>query len=267
MSHKTNAGGPTASAVVFSSVLAAIPEGLRLPLLNTYNAILKNFRESRWEPAELNGGKFCETVYCILKGHVDGAFPAGPSKPANMVDACKAFEQVDGTKFSRSIRIQIPRMLVALYEIRNNRGVGHIGGDVNPNHMDSIAVVQMVKWILAELIRVFHGVSADEASAAVDALVDRSSPLVWEVNGVRRVLSPGMPYREQVLLLAYHTVGPVLDSNLFAWIEHPDFRDFKRKVLRKAHDERLIEYDSGSGRVYLSPAGVQQVEKYLLAQN
>ena len=44
--------------------------------MKEFNKILRNFRERRWEPAELDGGKLCEIVYSILRGHVDGSFPA-----------------------------------------------------------------------------------------------------------------------------------------------------------------------------------------------
>ena len=115
----------------------SLPAGLRRQLFDAYNRILKNFREGRWEPSSLNGGKLCEIVYSVLRGHVDGKFPSKSSKPKNMVGACKALEQADSSTFSRSVRIQLPRMLVALYEIRNNRGVAHSGGDVDPNHMDA----------------------------------------------------------------------------------------------------------------------------------
>lgn len=39
-----------------SRLLGDIPKGLRKPLLTEFNKILKNYREHRWEPAELNGG-------------------------------------------------------------------------------------------------------------------------------------------------------------------------------------------------------------------
>lgn len=74
--------------------LSGIPTGLRKPLLEEYNKLAKHYREGRWEPAELNGGKLCEIVYTILKGYVDGSFPDAPSKPGNMVEACRALESV-----------------------------------------------------------------------------------------------------------------------------------------------------------------------------
>ena len=64
-----------------SEVLAAIPRELRDPLLETFDTIVRNYRENRWEPSELNGGKFCEVVYSIIKGHIDSSFPQKPSKP------------------------------------------------------------------------------------------------------------------------------------------------------------------------------------------
>src|SRR5229473_3882365 len=123
--------------ITLDVALAAIPAGLREPLIGTYQTILKNYRERRWEPSALNGGKLCEVAYSIIKGHVDGSYSAKPSKPKNMVAACQDFEKADKSRFSRSVRILIPRLLIVLYEIRNNRSIGHTGGDVDPNEMDA----------------------------------------------------------------------------------------------------------------------------------
>lgn len=45
------------------AVLAAIPTRLRDELIAALNEVLRNYRERRWEPSELNGGKLCEVVY------------------------------------------------------------------------------------------------------------------------------------------------------------------------------------------------------------
>jgi hypothetical protein len=116
---------------------------------------------------------------------VDGKMRAKPKKPQNMLDACKDLEKAPAT-VPRAVKIQIPRMLIALYEVRNNRDVGHAGGDVDPNHMDARVVVEMSKWIMADLVRVFHGLTTEEATRIVDTLVERTVPTVWEVGGRRR---------------------------------------------------------------------------------
>jgi len=246
-----------------ATVLAGIPAGLRDPLLEAFHSIVRNFREGRWEPAELNGGKLSEIVYTILRGYVDGAFATSPSKPSNMVQACQAFEQADRNRFSRSVRIQIPRMLMALYEVRNNRGVGHVGGDVNPNHMDSVVVLYMAKWIMAELVRIFHNVTTTTATQIVDALVDRTIPIIWEVGQNRRVLNPKLSMKDRTLALLYGCAGPVSEAELYRWVEHSNSAVFRRDILVKAHKAKLIEYDRQSKLIHISPTGMQYVEKMI----
>lgn len=250
--------------VLEENLLEAIPEGLRGELLSAYGKILRNFRERRWEPAELNGGKLCEVVYTILRGHVDGKFPSKSTKPKNMVEACRALEQAPATSFPRSVRIQIPRMLVALYEIRNNRGVGHVGGDVDPNHMDATCVLAMAKWTLSELVRIFHNVPTEKAAAAVDGIVERTLPIVWEVAGKLRVLEPQMSMKNKALVLLYHCTTPVSEADLVVWVEHSNVSVFRRDVLRPAHKQKLLEYDDVARTVQVSPRGIEYVETSIL---
>jgi hypothetical protein len=244
-----------------ADALAGLPASLRRELLQTFGEIVQHYRAGRWEPSELNGGKFCEVVYSILNGHVVGKMPKKASKPRNMVDACKALEQAAG--FPRSIRIQIPRMLVALYEIRNNRNVGHVGGEVDPNHMDAVCILALARWILADLVRVFHNVSADDAAAIVESLTDREVPAVWQVGDKRRVLVKGLTTHEAMLLLVYSTSGVVTDTQLVDWLEYGNPSRFRTDLLRKAHKDRLVEYDAKTGAVALSPIGVRYVEENL----
>ena len=246
----------SASTLNRAAVLGAVPPGLRDPLVEEFNKILGNFMERRWEPTELNGGKLCEIVYSILSGHVDGSFPASPSKPRNMHDACKRLEQASAP---RSIRIQIPRMLIALYEIRNNRGVGHVGGDVDPNQQDGTVVVAMSQWIMAELVRVFHKVDLVTAAAAVEKLVQRTIPLIWEVNGSLRVLNPSLSARDKSLVVLYSASG-MTACTLAAAIKYKNLSRFRNRVIGKAHAEKLLNFNPQTDEVVLSPLGVRYVE-------
>src|SRR5258708_24730334 len=176
--------------VTVSGALSAIPTGLRDPLITEYQNIVQNFLEQKWRPAELTGGLFSEIVYTILVGHARGTYAAKPSKPANFVNACRGLE--NNISVPRSFQILIPRMLPALYEVRNNRNVGHTGGDVDPNHMDSILVLSMCNWIMGELIRVYHNLSISEAQAVVDALAEIRTPIIWTSGNIKRGLNPNL---------------------------------------------------------------------------
>jgi hypothetical protein len=250
-----------------TTLLAGLPVGLRAPLLKSFREIASNYVEHRWESSELNGGKFSEVVYTIVEGALSGAFANNPSKPPNMVSACRALEGMPSDPMrvgDRSLRVLIPRMLPALYEIRNNRGVGHVGGDVDPNFLDASAVYSMSSWLLAELVRIFHQTSTSEAQEAVDALIERKHPLIWEIDQIRRVLDPKMDKKGQTLLLLHQKPAWISVADLFGWVEYSTIGNFRSQVIEPFHAQRLLEYDRGNGRVRISPLGIKKVELELL---
>lgn len=252
----------TSSGITGATALGAIPSTLRDELLDAYRNISTNYREGRWEPSELNGGKLCEIVYSILQGYVSGSFPLRSSKPADMVGACRKLEQAP-TTFLRSVRVQIPRMLIALYEVRNNRSVGHVGGEVNPNQMDATFVFYAAKWIVAELVRLFHRVSPSEATAVVEVLIERELPSVWRVGATKRALPQGIKRKDLMLLLLYGESNPVHEGTLADWLDAGNVAAFRRDVIRPGHKARLIEYNKADRTITLSPVGVRRVEKEL----
>lgn len=249
--------------------LAGLPAGLRAELIDSYRKIERNFVERRWEPSELNGGKFAEAAYTILNAAVNGGtYPAKAKKPPNMAVACRALESQPATTVvgDKSLRVYIPRALVYLYDIRNQRGVGHVGGDVDPNAMDASAVVAMASWVMAELVRIFHGVTTREAQDTVDALVERKTPLIWEVEpgSIKRVLDKSMGAKDQVLMFLHHGTGWVSAASLQKWVEYKNQTDFRQKVLHDLHSKRLIEFDVSNDRAKISPLGAAEVEQRLL---
>jgi len=247
--------------VSVASALSAIPVGLSTDLLDAFNEIVNNYREHRWEPSELNGGKMCEAAYSIIVGYLDGGnYPARASKQGNFPNACLALEKNYPASANRSPRILIPRMMIGLYDIRNNRGVGHAGGEVSPNLMDATAVLYTSKWLMCELVRLLHSCSVKDAEEVVDALIQREVSLVWSSGDVKRTLDPSMTWKEQTLLLLLSTPGPTKESDLFNWLEHGSLNNYRRWVLKPMHDARLIDWNRGPGDVRLLPPGVTAAE-------
>jgi hypothetical protein len=149
--------------------------------------------------------------------------------------------------------------------MRNTRGIGHIGGDVDPNAVDASVMGSVADWILCELIRVHHGMSLEEAQDLVDGLAIRRLPDIWEVGGKKRVLRDGLQARDQALLLLYSArESAVLTEDLVEWLEYSNPRVLKSNVLSKLHQERMIEWDKQTESVTLSPKGARDVESRLL---
>ncbi|WP_210686809.1 hypothetical protein, partial [Mycolicibacterium sp. GESEQ-9] len=123
-------------------------------------------------------------------------------------------------------------------------------------------VLHATQWVMAELVRIFHGLTVDEATATVDALVERTAPTIWQVGAKKRVLKTDLALADKTLLLLYSTAGPVDDKVLADWLEQPRIANYRR-VLKALHDKKWVEHGS-DGSVTLSPLGTAEVETRLL---
>jgi hypothetical protein len=54
--------------IAADKLLAALPPGLREPLIAEFKGISTAFLEGRWKLSSLDAGRFCEVVYTILDG-------------------------------------------------------------------------------------------------------------------------------------------------------------------------------------------------------
>lgn len=244
------------------AAFGALPPGLRDPLIAEHDALIQAYLERRWTPAGVSGGKFCEIVYTILDGSGTGTYSSKPTKPKDMVAACKALEQ--RMDLPRSFRILIPRMLPPLYEVRNNRGAGHAGGEVDPNHMDTVVVLAMVNWVMAELVRVLHSTTTEEAQSVVDSLASRRTPLIWQGAERRRVLDTSLSLVDEALVLIGTAGQAVKAEDVFRDTGAAN-RTYFTKLLRKLHKERLIELEAKESTVTMLPPGTARVEAIVKA--
>lgn len=243
--------------------LGHLPQGLRDELLSEFGEIVRNYREGRWKASELDAGRFCEVVYTILAGHLDGdVYPEHASKPGDLLSACDKLKNKPKEAGPDSARVTIPRILVALYQVRNHRGVAHVGGVVNANHMDATFVLHGCQWVMAEMVRMFHDTDVSSATAIVDALVDRTVPVIWQVGDSRRLLDTSLSIKDSILLLLYAEADGATDYRLAEDLEKRP--DNLRAVLRRMHAERLVEFKKSGDKARISPKGIKLVEEQLL---
>lgn len=242
------------------SALQSVPVGLRRPLVETYMGALSKYTSRDWEALGTKAGKFCEVTYSILSGTTSGAYSDRPEKPRNMVDACNALAG-HSKSHGRAVCIQIPRVLIAVYEFRNNRGLAHVGSTVDPSHMDSEFLIRCVKWLMAEMVRNFGDLSSDDSQDLIDGITERTSHVIWEVAGTKRILNRSMTIAKRVLALTYAEGGVAQVEQLCEWSEYSHgMIYFEASVLRPLHGSVLIHHDKASNTVTLSPLGTELVE-------
>ena len=246
------------------TALSGIPVRFRSRIASAYIDLKKHHLEARIDAAGLAAGKLCEAVLRHLQLVVTGTSTPFNRRIPNFADACRQLITSPTSSASESERIVIPRALVFAYTMRNKRGIGHVGGDVDANRIDLAVLSAVADWVVCELIRLYHGLSLEEAQDLVDGISIRRLPAIWEVAGRKRVLRDGLPAKDQVLLILYSSTDSILVEDLLAWVEYGGMNNFKQKVLKPLHDKRLIEFDRESDCAYLSPKGASDVEKRLL---
>ena len=246
--------------------LAAIPVELRTPLLAEFIDALTEYRSGDWEKVGTKAGKFCEVAFTICDGHTSGSYARAPSKPKSMLHACQQLERFNASK-GRSMCIQVPRVLIALYELRNNRSIGHVGGEVNPNQMDAEFFLRGMKWIVAEFVRFYSRLPEDRSRALVEAISGRTARSIWRQGKFRRVLDPSKSARDKALILAYTENGAIAVTDLSRWMEYSNVSRLRTTILKQLHDDALIHFDKESDTVQILPPGQRLVEvRDLLAE-
>jgi hypothetical protein len=138
-----------------------------------------------------------------------------------------------------SVRLHIPRTLRLIYDVRNKRDVAHLGDGIDPTQQDATRVIRNMEWVLAELVRLFHNVSAAEASGIIAELVSKDIPLIQVFDGYPRVLKP-LKASDHLLVLLYWrgTEGATFDE-LYSWAR-PAMRSNLRRTLTSVDGKDLV---------------------------
>lgn len=261
---KPNSSTPQSSAGL-EPALAGVPEPFRGKLISSYLGVRDAFASGDHDAAGLRSGVFAETVLRLLQQLLTGTHTAFGTQLPGFEDEVRRLQRLPATSGHESLRVVIPRAVGFLYTIRNKRGIGHAGGEVEANAIDAATCVRVCDWCLCELLRMHHNMFLEEAQALLDAIAVRAVPSVWLVNGRKRVLDTALDYRSQALLLVYSSAdASVMEEDLRDWMEYPTPARFRERVLRPLHSARLIEWDKDTGTVSISPTGVAQVEARIL---
>src|SRR6266566_2569943 len=159
--------------------LAKVPSQFRPKIIKPFLDVKKRLAEGNDETLGLSAGKFCEAVLRLLQHEIlQSSIPFGQKIPDVSVE-CRKLIESPKTAGPESLRIVMPRAIIFIYTLRNKRGIGHVGGDVDANHIDAMTMARTCDWIMCELIRINHNLSLEEAQDIVDNLAQRNMPEVW----------------------------------------------------------------------------------------
>lgn len=214
-------------------------------------------------PNAVQGGRFAEAVMRILEWRTTGSFTPLADPRFSVEATIKALGGIAVSAEPESVRLHIPRSVRVVYDIRNKRNTAHLSDGIDPNVQDATLVVAVLSWILAELVRLYHAVSAADAQALIEVLVTREVPMIQVFDGSPRVLRT-LPASDHLLVLAYWA-GPlgVDRKTLASWLP-ASMQANALRTLGQLHAKHLVHLVDSLVRITI--VGQRSVEERGLVQ-
>jgi len=246
-----------------TSLISNFPSKLVDELLECYAEQKKNFYLGRMRPNEVEGGRFAEAAFRMLQ-HAAGFAVTPLGTQLDTDGLIRSLAMLPSTSANDSVRLHIPRTLRVVYDIRNKRDAAHLADGIDPNLQDSSFVSAAVDWVLAELVRLAHGVSPDRAFALVKAITTRRIPAVEEFGDFLKTLRPSLGPSDRILLLLYHRADSgATAAELTNWLK-PSQRANLNRTLTQLQDDKDYIVSSG-GKYQLTRRGILAIEaKHLI---
>lgn len=234
-----------------------LPPNLVDALQAEFQKLHKQYFLGRWEPSQLDGGRFAEAVLRIVEQKNVGKFTA----LGIQLDRLAIVRSAEGnTTLPDSLRFQIPRLAGLILDFRNTRNVGHLG-NIDVNEMDATFVLHSADWIVAELIRLETQMDPDKAQSEIKKIIERKVPIIENLGGRLKILDPKLNTLKKILATCYQKFPEhVSEKDLLNWTEYSVHNSGRfRKYLKQLNRDTLIDYRKGE--VVLTKRGALWVEK------
>lgn len=235
-------------------------------LFESYQLAYDNFYRSKCRPCCFECGRFSEVALRMLQEVTIGVYiPLGKPIPKFSNEVLK-LEKADKSKFPQSLRIQIPRILQVIHDVRNKRDVGHVGGDVDANYSDATLSLTACNWVLTEFLRIYYTSDIKTAQELVNSIVKIRIPLIQDFNGFLKLLKPNLSLPKKILAFLYFrgTQGATVNE-LHKWLAHRIRKDHMNETVRRLeHEKAYIHKEKGICRI--TDTGLKYVDENVTLQ-
>lgn len=233
-------------------------------LLDEFVSAERRFIQRDWEPAELDGGQFCEILARIYYHQDSGNL----NQSKSFEDCIKYLEndQVSHTLIPRHTALHVSRVLKTIYKFRSQRGAVHISPSYQPNHMDSKLVIESVRWCMNETLRIFWRGDREAVAKAIRELLQFDVPCVGVFDDVILVQRTDLSPEEELLVLLHYAgeagfsrteIGKVLRVS-------PPTATRTLQKLASANIRQIVQL--GNGQYRLTDLGSKRVREDLSAK-
>lgn len=238
---------------------AFIEPALAALIVDSYTKMQQRYYAGDWQPAELDGGQFCEAVSRAIY-QVDTGIITHELLPGDISSQLKS--KSASHKLDVKDRDHFCRVLQTTYKFRNDRGVAHISTTHTANHLDATLIIATVKWMFAEFLRLVWKKDRNEVVTIIEAIVQLEHPLIHELDGKPLVLSSELSAPEEILMLLQHSSGGRYMREELKQYVHASPTAINT-ALSRLSDSRQIRI-SDKGDVVITPLGEERIRESIL---
>jgi len=251
--------------VIKNQLQTCFPKELIDQLFSTYTEVKRKYCLNDYRPCCIEGGRFAEIVLRMLQYITQGNYTSLKQNLPNFTDEVFKLSQLPSSAHNDSIRIHIPRAIQVIYDIRNKRNIGHVGGDIDANFTDATLSYTLCNWVVAELLRIYYTSDIQTAQKLVNDLVKIKIPIVQEINGFLKILAPKMSIANKILSLLYCMGSEgATKTQLKTWIKKVNESTFQSSLSRLEYDKAFIHIQEDI--VLITDAGTKFVEEKIFEQ-
>lgn len=188
---------------LIAEISPPIDNSLAECLVDEFISLERRFIQRDWEPAQLDGGQFCEVLSRIVYHQDSGNLNA--NKP---FDDCLTYVEDEkgqnAHQMSRRDALHLSKILRTTYKFRSQRGGVHISPTYKPNHMDAKVIMEMARWAFAETLRLFwKGTDREQVAKAIRELLQFDVPCIGKFEDVILVQRTDLTAEEELLVLLH----------------------------------------------------------------
>lgn len=247
-------------ATLLSQLTPPLDGQLTQLLLDEFVSQEKRFIQRDWEPGQLDGGQFCEILARVLY-HMD----SGNLNLSKDVDDCVKYVENDQVphQLHRQTALHLAKVIRTVYKFRSARGAVHISPTYKANHMDSKLVLEGVRWLFAETLRLWWKDDRERVASAIRELLQFDVPAVGKFDNVLMVQRTDLSAGDEILvLLHYAGEAGFTRKELGQYVMH-DAPRITEALQELTGPKRRQVVKLNSGKYRLTDLGSKQIRESL----
>ncbi len=216
-----------------------------------------------WEPSTLDGGQFAEVASRIIY-HVDSV----NLNRRKGVNSCLRYVEDENNSNPHSFPqrrtcLHLSRVIRMIYKFRSQRGAIHIDPEYTANELDSTLIISNVRWVMAELLRVFWRGDKREVGGIIRDILRFDIPAVLSMDDRQIVMRTDCTVGEEIIILL-HNAGETGMNREELGIAIPKAPStITNGLARLTSSERREVVRKDNGKFILTPLGAKRVREEL----